>query len=89
MVLVEAMACGAPVIASRCEWGPEEILERGEHGLLYEPGDIETLSAHLRTVLDSPALASRLSAAASRRAEQFSQDAILPAFERHVEALLS
>ena len=88
MVLVEAMACGVPVIASRCEWGPEEILARGRYGLLYEPGDVEALTRQLRTALDEPAITSSLTRAASRRAEEFSQDAILPEFERHVAALL-
>jgi glycosyltransferase involved in cell wall biosynthesis len=88
MVLVEAMACGVPVIASRCEWGPEEILDRGRYGLLYNPGDVEALTQHLRTVLDEPVVASRLTRAASRRAEEFSQDALLPELERHVAALL-
>jgi len=88
MVLVEAMACGVPVIASRCEWGPEEILDRGKYGLLYDPGDVEALTQNLRTVLDEPAVASGLTRAASRRAEDFSQEAILPEFERHVAALL-
>jgi glycosyltransferase involved in cell wall biosynthesis len=88
MVLVEAMACGVPVIASRCEWGPEEILDRGRYGLLYNPGNVEALTQHLRTVFDEPAVAAGLTRAASRRAEEFSQDAILPEFERHVAALL-
>ncbi|MGH7365181.1 MAG: glycosyltransferase [Candidatus Rokuibacteriota bacterium] len=88
MVLVEAMACGVPVIASRCEWGPEEILDRGQYGLLYDPGDVEGLTRKLRTVLDEPAVASSLISAASRRAEEFSQDALLPEFERHLAALL-
>ncbi len=88
MVLVEAMACGVPVIASRCEWGPEEILDHGRYGLLYDPGDVEGLTRKLRTVLDEPAVGSGLARAASRRAEEFSQDAILPEFERHLAALL-
>jgi len=89
MVLVEAMACGVPVIASRCEWGPEEILARGRYGLLYDPGDVEALTHNLRTLLDEPTVASALTRAASRRAEEFSQDAILPEFERYVAALLA
>jgi len=40
-------------------------------------------------VLDEPAVASGLTRAASRRAEDFSQEAILPEFERHVAALLA
>ncbi len=88
MVLIEAMVCGVPVIASRCEWGPEEILDRGRYGLLYDAGDVEALTQHLRTVFDEPAVALGLARAASRRAEEFSQDALLPEFERHVATLL-
>jgi glycosyltransferase involved in cell wall biosynthesis len=90
MVLVEAMACEVPVIASRCEWGPEEILEGGRYGLLYDPGDIRALAQHLESVLDDQAesLAGLLSAA-GRRAERFSQETVLPEFVGHIEALLS
>jgi glycosyltransferase involved in cell wall biosynthesis len=88
MVLVEAMACGVPVIASRCEWGPEEILDHGRYGLLYDPGDVDALTRQLRTVLDDPTAADRVTRVAARRAEEFSQDALLPELERHVAALL-
>jgi glycosyltransferase involved in cell wall biosynthesis len=84
MVLVEAMACGIPVIASRCEWGPEEILENGKDGLLFEPGDVGILAQHIRTVLDSPSVGSRLLQAESRRAEEI----VMTDIERRIEALL-
>jgi glycosyltransferase involved in cell wall biosynthesis len=86
MVLLEAMACGVPVVASRCEWGPEEILERGECGLLYDPGDIRMLEQHIRGLLDAPAVGERFVKAASRRAEEFSEDAVLTELERRIEA---
>lgn len=89
MVLVEAMACGVPVIASRCEWGPEEILGAGRYGLLYEPGDIEGLARQLRAVLDGQAVADGLTQAASKRAEEFSQERLLPELERHLAELVS
>jgi glycosyltransferase involved in cell wall biosynthesis len=88
MVLVEAMACGAPVVASRCEWGPEEILGEGRYGLLYPPGDVAALAAHMRAVLDGSAATAVLTEAASKRAEEFSQEAILPELERRITGLL-
>jgi glycosyltransferase involved in cell wall biosynthesis len=84
MVLVEAMACGVPVIASRCEWGPEEILDRGRYGLLYAPGDIEGLTRQIRAILEKPVLAASLVTEAHRRAQEFSQDAVLPALEHQL-----
>ncbi len=89
MVLVEAMVCGVPVIASRCEWGPEEILDHGRYGLLYAPGDVEGLTERLRSVLDEPAPTSSRVRAAYRRAEEFSQDALLPEFEHQLAVLLA
>jgi glycosyltransferase involved in cell wall biosynthesis len=76
------------VIAARCEWGPEEILEQGRCGLLYEPGDVEGLARRLRTVLDEPDVVSRLTQAAARRAEDFSQEKLLPELERHIAELV-
>lgn len=36
-VIVEALGCGTPVISTRCEYGPSEILENGRYGVLVEP----------------------------------------------------
>ena len=36
-VIVEAMGCGTPVISTRCEHGPAEILAGGRYGVLVEP----------------------------------------------------
>jgi glycosyltransferase involved in cell wall biosynthesis len=87
MVLVEAMACGAPIVASRCEWGPEEILESGRHGLLYEPGDVDGLTRHLRVTLEDREAAKARVSSASRRAEEFSQEVVLPSLERRIVEL--
>ena len=43
-VLLEAMACGIPVVATDCKTGPKEILESGKWGELVPVGDIGTLA---------------------------------------------
>lgn len=52
-VLIEAMACGLPVISSDCKSGPNEILENGKFGLLYTVGNISELIDKMRIYLYS------------------------------------
>jgi glycosyltransferase involved in cell wall biosynthesis len=67
-VVVEGMAAGKPVIASRAG-GVVEIIEDGFSGLLIEPGNAEELAAALQRVLADPELASRLGRLGRRRVE--------------------
>jgi colanic acid/amylovoran biosynthesis glycosyltransferase len=52
-VLMEAMATGLPVIASRHS-GVPELVEHGRTGLLAEEGDAATVAAHMAAVLRNP-----------------------------------
>jgi phosphatidylinositol alpha-mannosyltransferase len=70
MVLVEAMAAGVPVVATRIA-GYDEVVRDGRDGLLVPPGDIRSLAAAVRRVLDDPGLTERLSAAGRERAREF------------------
>ena len=53
-VLIQALACGCPVVASDCEHGPREILEGGRYGPLVPVDDAPALARAMATVLDAP-----------------------------------
>lgn len=53
-VLVEAMACGTPVVSTDCPSGPSEILEGGQWGPLVPVGDAEKLSHAILSILENP-----------------------------------
>jgi len=63
--LMEAMACGCAVVASRVGGNPE-LVENSVTGLLFEPGDSAGLAAMLRTLVSDRALRERLGVNAAR-----------------------
>jgi len=67
-VVLEGMAAGRPVIASRIG-GIPEMIGHGEHGLLFDPGNAADLVAKIAQVRDNRAFARGLGAAARHRAE--------------------
>jgi glycosyltransferase involved in cell wall biosynthesis len=68
-VVVEAMACGVPVVASALSGIPEAV-EHERTGLLVPPGDPAALATAIERVLTDAALRARLVAAARRRVEE-------------------
>src|ERR1700733_1819937 len=51
-VIIEAMACGTPIISTNCPSGPSEILENGRWGRLVPVGDVGGLAKAIQNVLD-------------------------------------
>lgn len=80
LAVLESMACGCPVIASRVGGIPELIRDRVD-GLLVEPGDADSLSAAMAYVMDNPSEAMAM----GKRAQE--QAALLFSPERHLEQL--
>jgi glycosyltransferase involved in cell wall biosynthesis len=66
---LEAMRFGLPVIATSAG-GAHEVIQDGREGFFVSPGDVETLSGHLRLLTSDRELVLRMGLAALRRAEQ-------------------
>lgn len=72
IVILEAMACGVPVVSTRCG-GPEKAVVDGETGFLTPVGEVNALADAMQWVLDEPMLCLRMGEAGRQRAhERFS-----------------
>ncbi len=80
--LLEAMASGVPVVATRVGGNPE-LVNDGTTGLLFSPGDVSSLSAKLARLANDPSLRQRLGESARARAlTEFGLSQMLTAYER-------
>lgn len=87
MSVVEAMAAGLPVIASKVGGIPEAVTD-GETGLLVEPGNVQELSAALTKLLTNDELRSEMGRRAREVAEEkFSQEKMVEETMRAVTHL--
>jgi glycosyltransferase involved in cell wall biosynthesis len=77
-VLIQAMACGCPVVSTDCPSGPREILAGGRYGRLVPPGDDKALAEAIIATLEAPPPAGLL----RERAGFFSVERAVAQYER-------
>ena len=53
-VLIEALACGLPIVSTDCPSGPREILDNGKYGKLVPVGDVDSLAKAMEETLNNP-----------------------------------
>jgi phosphatidylinositol alpha-mannosyltransferase len=87
IVLLEAMACGTPVVASDIT-GYNEVVQNEENGLLCPPNDPVALAAALIRLLSQPDLRAKLGAAGLKKAEALSWPRIAEQVESYYLELL-
>ena len=88
LVALEAMACGAPVVASNVG-GLPEVIEHGTTGYMFDIGDIEGMAdAGLRIMGDDDHWRSLSEAGRALAEERFSAEKVVPLYERYYEQVL-
>jgi glycosyltransferase involved in cell wall biosynthesis len=74
--VIEALACGTPVVSTDCPYGPRETLQNGRYGTLVPVGDAEAMAAAIEAALERtpdrlPLMRRGLDYTAAHAAERF------------------
>jgi glycosyltransferase involved in cell wall biosynthesis len=81
MAILEAMACGIPVISTDCRSGPREILQNGQCGILVPVGDESALAKAIISLLKNERQRENFSRLGKERLKDFSLDEIVRQYE--------
>ena len=87
MVMIEAMACGLPVVCFDFLCGPKDIITPGENGLLAKEGDIPALAAAMQEVMEDTCLLEKMSVEARKIMDTYSERAVMARWESLFKAL--
>lgn len=83
-VLVEAMAAGTPVVSTDCPFGPKQIIDDSDAGVLVPMGDVGALADAIDALLADSDRRRVMGKAARVRSECFSAEAIANQWRRDV-----
>ncbi len=85
-VLIEAMACGLPCIATNCPiGGVRSLIDNGENGLLVRTGSEKRMVAAMCAVADEPELAQRLGTNAAKIQQRLDEAVVAAEWRRYLE----
>ncbi|MCK4784085.1 MAG: glycosyltransferase [Desulfobacteraceae bacterium] len=84
-VIIEAMACGVPVVSTNCPYGPSEIITDGVNGLLVPVGDTDAMAEAVLKLLKDETIRKRLAEAGEKRAEDFRVEKMVAEYEKVFE----
>lgn len=76
MVLIEAMACGLPVVSFDCSCGPKDIVRHNEDGLLVSSGSIGLLAKAMSKMMYNDNLRQQMAKAAVKNVQRYKLNAI-------------
>ena len=77
MVMIEAMACGLPVLSFDFKCGPRDIIDENVNGILVHEGDISGLARAMMKLMDNDSLRLRLASNARRITETYSEENVM------------
>ena len=77
MVIIEAMACGLPVVSFDCPWGPAEIIRDGEDGFLVEYLNTDEAAQRICQLIENPILRIDMGTQARKDVQRYERNVIM------------
>lgn len=77
MVMIEAMACGLPVVSFDFKCGPKDIIDDGKNGIIVHDGDIEGLANAMMKLMDNQTLRKTMSENAKKVVDTYSEENVM------------
>ena len=85
MALLEAAACGLPIVSFACPCGPRDLISDGVDGVLVEKENVDALAESLIKVMKSPEMRESMSNAILKKAELFQIENVAMQWKRLFE----
>ena len=82
IAMIEAMACGLPVIATEYHSAVRDIIEDGQNGIIVPTGDSEALAATMIHLINDPHERKRLAENSVEISTRYSVDAVMERWEK-------
>ena len=88
MVMIEAMACGLPVVSFDFKCGPKDIINNNENGILVHNGDIQGLADAMMKLMEDEGLRKRMSEEAKKVVDTYSEETVMKQWVKLFESLI-
>lgn len=89
LVIVEAMACGLPVVSFACPCGPKDIIADGVDGILVEPQNVEELACKISYLIENEEIRKSMGHQAAINAHRYDIESIAPFWMQLFEEVLA
>lgn len=88
MVLIEAMACGVPCVSFDCPFGPSDIIQHNEDGIIVENNNEIVFADAICTLIENDELRRKMGTLAKQNVKRFLPEQIMPQWDKLFKSLV-